>query len=181
MKLVSIPNGMEFYENSVANKIIEDKFQFPTGWNSTEGLYDSIKDHLSFQFPTGWNSTLVEKIHQKLFNRFNSQRDGILLIRRPHGALYKVFQFPTGWNSTVFFYSALRIWSFQSPTGWNSTGDNYISSDYYVVSIPNGMEFYTKTAWSALCFKSFNSQRDRILLSCFISHFTPHLFQFPTG
>ena len=33
---VSIPNGMEFYSVRHSNKIYKIMFQFPTGWNSTE-------------------------------------------------------------------------------------------------------------------------------------------------
>ena len=33
---VSIPNGMEFYRSLSAAKEALNKFQFPTGWNSTE-------------------------------------------------------------------------------------------------------------------------------------------------
>ena len=34
--LVSIPNGMEFYKTKWKRKNRNRKFQFPTGWNSTE-------------------------------------------------------------------------------------------------------------------------------------------------
>ena len=92
------------------------------------------KDRIIFYIPAG---------RYKCSGRsFNSQRDGILLIPEARGNLFLKFQFPTGWNSTT------------TPK---------IAYSYCGVSIPNGMEFYTKTAWSALCFKSFNSQRDGIL------------------
>ena len=34
-KLVSIPNGMEFYCNFLKYETYDHAFQFPTGWNST--------------------------------------------------------------------------------------------------------------------------------------------------
>ena len=57
---------------------------------------------LEFQFPTGWNSTEFKKVELALIERFNSQRDGILLEVNFLGQKREVFQFPTGWNSTVF-------------------------------------------------------------------------------
>ena len=33
--VVSIPNGMEFYAQRAKMELPPDKFQFPTGWNST--------------------------------------------------------------------------------------------------------------------------------------------------
>ncbi len=53
---VSIPNGMEFYGSFIKNFGCSAKFQFPTGWNSTEPA-DDRKVEIPFQFPTGWNST----------------------------------------------------------------------------------------------------------------------------
>ena len=120
--LVSIPNGMEFYEE----------------------IDKSRRDVISFQFPTGWNST-VSKTGLSLGDEsFNSQRDGILLGRKeakrkqqqvsiPNGMEFYLtneeypganyeFQFPTGWNSTVPVMLAICvITTFQFPTGWNST------------------------------------------------------------
>ena len=79
MQAVSIPNGMEFYDNDAANQIMSNTFQFPTGWNSTKDCprasdtkrvsipngmefyflyYEMIGFGIAkFQFPTGWNST----------------------------------------------------------------------------------------------------------------------------
>ena len=54
------------------------KFQFPTGWNSTLANQAGMSEE-AFQFPTGWNST-----------SWNKQYPGF----------FKMFQFPTGWNST---------------------------------------------------------------------------------
>ena len=34
-KLVSIPNGMEFYRIALDRPYAKHRFQFPTGWNST--------------------------------------------------------------------------------------------------------------------------------------------------
>ena len=75
-----------------------------------------------FQFPTGWNSTLDDFTIEQQINRFNSQRDGILLFAAAPEVLEKGFQFPTGWNSTfVAVFTALFDKKFQFPTRWNST------------------------------------------------------------
>ena len=118
-----------------------------------------------FQFPTGWNSTV----------RFLEVCDGIYL-----------FQFPTGWNSTLVKDEKGNPQEmFQFPTGWNSTFPSYRTAYQFVVSIPNGMEFYFKfsmpgygwnlfqfpTGWNSTprtckAWKNlycFNSQRDGIL------------------
>ena len=100
-----------------------------------------------FQFPTGWNSTPRLGFLVGSYYSFNSQRDGILLDSAAFkSSIVLAFQFPTGWNSTRGFFR--------------------IDRSYVLVSIPNGMEFY------AICFnkwlfddRSFNSQRDGILLS----------------
>ena len=53
---VSIPNGMEFYFEKIAERKGISPFQFPTGWNSTKGNFTQAEGDSSF----------------------NSQRDGIL-------------------------------------------------------------------------------------------------------
>ena len=53
---------------------------------------------------------------------FNSQRDGILLSTSIISLAKNAFQFPTGWNSTFAIIAECLI---------------------LIVSIPNGMEFYT--------------------------------------
>ena len=71
------------------------------------------------------------------------------------------FQFPTGWNSTFSFRDVFveACW-FQFPTGWNSTQAQPKEAAKSKVSIPNGMEFYTKY---------------------FLVFDNDILFQFPTG
>ena len=121
-KIVSIPNGMEFYACIYPRFIVGLSFQFPTGWNSTQLNEKNRRARGSFQFPTGWNSTIFQRREDMSENSFNSQRDGILLetwclhswnLRRFNsqrdGILrfvfvvfvsFCLFQFPTGWNST---------------------------------------------------------------------------------
>ena len=79
-KHVSIPNGMEFYNAVLAEKLIEFcRFQFPTGWNSTMKKQVLTKVQDLFQFPTGWNSTEACRVGGTTgWGSFNSQRDGIL-------------------------------------------------------------------------------------------------------
>ena len=167
-KHVSIPNGMEFYNAVLAEKLIEFcRFQFPTGWNSTMKKQVLTKVQDLFQFPTGWNSTEACRVGGTTgWGSFNSQRDGILHFDENTPDLPVAFQFPTGWNSTLSGwaisegtlcfnsqrdgilqrfaarYNTLLL-RFQFPTGWNSTKENII--------IPK--EFSC----------SFNSQRDGIL------------------
>ena len=159
-----------------------------------------------FQFPTGWNSTdILELLRALTERRFNSQRDGILPMAFSFSANGKLFQFPTGWNSTSssglkenkayvsipngmeFYCKACYFLGetllFQFPTGWNST--QYLAQTFRLrtsfnsqrdgillfikcgintannVSIPNGMEFY---------------EREAILYLL-----SSNLFQFPTG
>ena len=60
--------------------ILQDLFQFPTGWNYTNGTYDHFDQRYCF----------------------NSQRDGILHNGQTNGKALFRFQFPTGWNSTKY-------------------------------------------------------------------------------
>ena len=75
-----------------------------------------------FQFPTGWNST----------------------FEREQIELQKAFQFPTGWNSTRMAQRGLGC-----KVGFNSQRDGILpcfyrlDQIYFLVSIPNGMEFYS--------------------------------------
>ena len=145
-KIVSIPNGMEFYGSTTLFGNGKWQFQFPTGWNSTLDDPKKPDDNKTFQFPTGWNSTNIKICLMILSLGFNSQRDGILLkLEIQKGLTFSEFQFPTGWNSTRYCRAAL--------------------APFACVSIPNGMEFYqTHRALDIKSLESFNSQRDGILL-----------------
>ena len=98
---VSIPNGMEFYENHFVEASSD------MGFNSQRDgiLRDVYRCHewtkKTFQFPTGWNSTKNQRLFFDICIGFNSQRDGIL---QDYTLGFKIrnrtFQFPTGWNST---------------------------------------------------------------------------------
>ena len=138
---VSIPNGMEFYNNT------------PKKWGGV-------------QFPTGWNSTIradLDEPRSKIVSIPNgmefycgvcSQGAWIYLVSIPNGMEFYVsclpsalisrkFQFPTGWNSTLIAVADCGFdLVFQFPTGWNSTG--YLNPPKSISS-------------------SFNSQRDGIL------------------
>ena len=76
-----------------------------------------------------------------------------------------VFQFPTGWNSTLHAKNFLGYFLFQFPTGWNSTRDQREAGAQILVSIPNGMEFYSYCQNFSFFYWQcrFNSQRDGIL------------------
>ena len=141
------------------------RFQFPTGWNSTEKLfafcfidssfnsqrdgilpkmrYRNARAFIRFQFPTGWNSTPPE---------------------HTEGRSKDAFQFPTGWNSTLkACHFSRSVIGFQFPTGWNSTFKKGACYGICKVSIPNGMEFYFRIWTGRSIRSSFNSQRDGIL------------------
>ena len=116
--IVSIPNGMEFYFGALDVKTKREMFQFPTGWNSTvcgRLMHEYVK---KFQFPTGWNSTRPQcgcmriGIEVSIPNgmefyasrtslslgedRFNSQRDGILLFGLATEVPYLPVSIPNG-------------------------------------------------------------------------------------
>ena len=81
--LVSIPNGMEFYQRlRQIRRSKRGEFQFPTGWNSTLAKERGLTIIDAFQFPTGWNSTRLSALGSTVNSCFNSQRDGILQERR---------------------------------------------------------------------------------------------------
>ncbi len=75
-----------------------------------------------------------------------------------------MFQFPTGWNSTL-----VAVLSGGAVLSFNSQRDGIlqcfiVTSEFLdVVSIPNGMEFYSATKHPLQGHLSFNSQRDGIL------------------
>ena len=74
----------------------------------------------------------------------------------------------------------------QSQIGFNSQRDGILQrkeqlkQEGYLVSIPNGMEFYSSTASKLVAYVGFNSQRDGILLLEFIELKGKYTFQFPT-
>ena len=136
-------------------------FQFPTGWNSTL-LREKFRDGKRvFQFPTGWNSTAAAVPISLIPLRFNSQRDGILPQAMADVTFADGFQFPTGWNSTkLSVIILLELSKFQFPTGWNSTGSSWIFRKFW---------------------KSFNSQRDGILLRCYKNYACYNYVSIPNG
>ena len=87
-RMVSIPNGMKFYRFNCVCSHGEGEFQFPTGWNSTLLSFDAPWAPPQFQFPTGWNSTHRLSMLYFFLRSFNSQRDEILLYSRS----YQVFE-----------------------------------------------------------------------------------------
>ena len=118
-----------------------------------------------FQFPTGWNSTTIFMAPIPINLSFNSQRDGILPIRPKRRRNRGWFQFPTGWNSTdrfgldlstPFCFNSQRDGILLTPPlllfflcrRFNSQRDGILLCEVFwfrirwLVSIPNGMEFY---------------------------------------
>ncbi len=75
-KLVSIPNGMEFYRDGKEVRFIVEEFQFPTGWNSTL-TSESLQGSSAVSIPNGMEFYFIWPRSSSLrSNSFNSQRDG---------------------------------------------------------------------------------------------------------
>ena len=176
---VSIPNGMEFYHRHGFYHLFLLSFQFPTGWNSTpfppalkprKHSFNSQRDGIlhspsvpkscpvtRFQFPTGWNSTCPLSFAPPSLNfRFNSQRDGILLVLPLAQVELPPFQFPTGWNSTVLgIFLAISKIKVSIPNGMEFySASKATPGKPWAVSIPNGMEFYYLHGFFVVCLVS---------------------------
>ena len=120
---VSIPNGMEFYSTASSPACAST-----IGFNSQRDgiLLNKLKSKIpwygKFQFPTGWNSTQTMLVVDESSFSFNSQRDGILLGDRTPCDSPRRVSIPNGME----FYAGIilkdpYLWEFQFPTGWNST------------------------------------------------------------
>ena len=147
------------------------EFQFPTGWNSTFKKLALGFEPYEFQFPTGWNSTLSLQSFSGTPRRFNSQRDGILLIflliiisifffvSIPNGMEFYIYRRLSDEMSKMRFNSQRdgilhlqrRILCptelFQFPTGWNSTFcrmDITRPSGYLIPAATNLFKFYSE-------------------------------------
>ena len=123
--------------------ILQITFQFPTGWNSTENLQNMIASAM-VSIPNGMEFYAFGYTDQVFAAKsFNSQRDGIL-----HKGIF----------------ASIKKALFQFPTGWNSTQLIKQRASRFVVSIPNGMEFYrhVEVRYFSRALR-FNSQRDGIL------------------
>ena len=143
--MVSIPNGMEFYDSDTSSWGAHRAFQFPTGWNSTPSIETIDLSVTVVSIPNG----------MEFYN-------GYLVL----GCESSEFQFPTGWNSTAEKASIIS-----AKSCFNSQRDGILRADkpkdrhQHKVSIPNGMEFYdTTNLYVKLAPACFNSQRDGILL-----------------
>ena len=119
------------------------KFQFPTGWNSTD-CGNEAKESEIVSIPNGmefysFGLTIdISKIRVSIPNGM----EFYCLIKRYSRRLC-VFQFPTGWNSTICLnFSILSGKSFNSQRDGILRRRSLWESDRYRVSIPNGMEFY---------------------------------------
>ena len=139
---VSIPNGMEFYQNPIPLWVYRKSFN-----SQRDGILRSCGCYC-FCFKES----------------FNSQRDGILLKACHFSRSVIGFQFPTGWNFTIDYIKKTT-----DRHCFNSQRDGillYLRIDLakgISVSIPNGMEFYADEAHSKADLACFNSQRDGIL------------------
>ena len=85
----------------------------------------------------------------------------------PTGFRLSKFQFPTGWNSTLHNEPyALTLICFNSQRDGILRYPCRVWDSYFMVSIPNGMEFYSGIFPTHIKItESFNSQRDGILLT----------------
>ena len=141
-KSVSIPNGMEFYDEldelqakdcSHFNSQRDGILLRPKRWQQYPNWFVSIPNGMEFYHPCKLQIQLFKLV--SIPNGMEFYRDG-----KEVRFIVEEFQFPTGWNSTL-------------------TSESLQGSS--AVSIPNGMEFYF--IWprsSSLRSNSFNSQRD---------------------
>ncbi len=119
---VSIPNGMEFYPKRFKRMAPLRAVSIPNGME----FYDEkgeLKAYIAeFQFPTGWNSTGDSAVIDTEEERFNSQRDGILLTRRRW--LYSLcsVSIPNGME----FYALLAVRALATDQCFNSQRDGIL-------------------------------------------------------
>ena len=157
---------MEFYHSRKEAQDRKGKFQFPTGWNSTDpntrlpgknqvsipnGMefymrwaYTFFQEDFSFNSQRDGILPMPYSAETNVVTSFNSQRDGILLSWKFCILSISSVSIPNGMEfyvSDISFLDIQRLW-FQFPTGWNSTR-------LTPAQIANG--------------ESFNSQRDGIL------------------
>ena len=97
-----------------------------------------------FQFPMGWNSTQS----RSLFYSYGK-------VSIPNGMEFYIegenmtneefmFQFPTGWNSTLYAHQhPLKTRCFNSQRDGILRWPRLVAQKRTIVSIPNGMEFYS--------------------------------------
>ena len=162
-------------------------FQFPTGWNSTRravwilweiSSFNSQRDgilQMALDYPALLFQVSIPNGMEFYLRSFPPRID-CEQVSIPNGMefygttstqflIFKMFQFPTGWNSTMNWQNPklLLLFEFQFPTGWNSTHNQSRETRLFVVSIPNGMEFYRLWKAHISYVASFNSQRDGIL------------------
>ena len=181
--IVSIPNGMEFYQDNGVKELMEMLFQFPTGWNSTkDGKSEcrstkvSIPSGMEFytfddedeqwaitvSIPNGMKFYWLTTTGEVEIERFNSQRDGILHTIYFIWFGLQIVSIPNGME----FYLIYR-----ADTPW-----------LILVSIPNGMEFYKSS-----CYRSIGAHRFQFptgwnsTVELFCDSRTHRGFQFPTG
>ena len=156
-----------------------ERFQFPTGWNSTRRKKSGERQHRNVSIPNGMEFYPVPNYkYHNFFPSFNSQRDGILqnilFINHPLANV----SIPNGMefyleaiikNQPAFCFNSQRdgillpasadsnqnIITFQFPTGWNSTCFRGYYHKFKRVSIPNGMEFYFDSRYAVLLQKAF--------------------------
>ena len=122
-----------------------DGFQFPMGWNSTVSLSSVRIQTPSFQFPMGWNSTNFCSISFLFPICFNSQWDGILHRKfNSRGRTMKSFN--SQWDGILLICDkspCLRRKIVSIPNGMEFYSiQRIVGAPPCLVSIPNGMEFY---------------------------------------
>ena len=142
---VSIPNGMEFYQCRRGYELDKNLVSIPNGMEFYPENNQPRIAGISFQFPTGWNSTFLAWFRIEKANCFNSQRDGILpFINLTILPLSRRFNSQRDGILPKTYLSIRKV-----PICFNSQRDGIlrlrarISHALQVVSIPNGMEFYS--------------------------------------
>ena len=168
IRLVSIPNGMEFYsKRSDRRPLGTSRFNSQRdgilrGWAISDGTllktrFNSQRDGIlprwyrnlrrmwgCFNSQRDGILPYISSSEVYGIDSFNSQRDGILRFkRRFHSFGYEFVSIPNGMEFYSLSLDACNSLQFQFPTGWNSTFLLFLYKlSVFYVSIPNGMEFY---------------------------------------
>ena len=113
--------------NAIDIKPPKAKFQFPTGWNSTQSRRVCYYYAAPVSIPNGMEFYYRSSLYLHEMTTV-SIPNGMEFYSSVFGSVCssRLFQFPTGWNSTLPIISVPMIAS--------------------IVSIPNGMEFYSNSA-----------------------------------
>ena len=119
--IVSIPNGMEFYQILVDIRGPRILVSIPNGMEFYAHLFINMKTNTNVSIPNGMEFYLSFQSRNWYATCFNSQWDGILLAKK---------------------LDQIQSAKVSIPNGMEFYFDMQFRFAYRNVSIPNGMEFY---------------------------------------